>query len=98
MTMGFLQLARPRIAGVMPFRRSDLRNGSRLAVMRVLPRYAGVFATTPSGLGRARRGALDLTTQGLQFGHQVHQRPGGKDAVRLLGRRVMQHHRYGASS
>jgi hypothetical protein len=49
MTMGFLQLARPRIAGVMPFRRSDLRNGSRLAVMRVLPRYVGVFATTPSG-------------------------------------------------
>jgi hypothetical protein len=33
----------------------------------------------------ARRDALDLAAQGLQFGHQVHQSPGGKDAVRLLG-------------
>jgi hypothetical protein len=40
----------------------------------------------------ARRGALDLTAQGLQFGHQVQQRPGGKDSVRLLGRRVTQHY------
>jgi hypothetical protein len=34
----------------------------------------------------------------LHFSDQVHQRCGGKDSVRLLGRRVMQHHRGGASS
>jgi hypothetical protein len=46
------------------------------------------FAEMASHVGCARRSALDLATQGLQFGHQVRQRPGGKDAVRLLERRV----------
>ena len=47
------------------------------------------FAEMVGHVGCARRGALDLTTQRLQFGHQVYQRPRGKDSVRLLGRRVM---------
>jgi hypothetical protein len=46
------------------------------------------FAEMLGRVGCTRRGALDLTTQGLQFGHQVHQRSGGELAVRLLGRRV----------
>jgi hypothetical protein len=56
------------------------------------------FAEMVGHVGCARRGALDLTTQRLQFGHQVYHCPRGKDSVRLLGRRVIQHHRGGASS
>jgi hypothetical protein len=52
------------------------------------PSITKKFAEMVSQVGCARRGALYLAAQGLQFGHQVHQRPGGKDAVRLLGRRV----------
>ena len=52
------------------------------------PSITKKVAEMVSHVGYARRGALDLTTQRLQFFHQVHQRPGGKDAVRLLGRRV----------
>ena len=64
----------------------------------VRPSIAEQFAAVVGHVGCARRGALDPTTQDLQFGHQVYQCPGGKNYVRLLGWRVTQHHRGGASS
>ncbi len=66
------------------------------AVMR--PPITQQFAEMLGHVGCAQRGALDLTAQGLHFDHQVHERAGGKDSVRLLRRRVTQHHRGGASS
>jgi len=50
------------------------------------------FAEMLGNVGCARRGTFDFTTHGLQFGNQMHQCPGSKDSVRLLGRRVTQRH------
>jgi hypothetical protein len=50
----------------------------------VRPSITKQFAEMQGYVGCARRGALDLTAKSLQFGHQVHERPGGEDSVRLL--------------
>jgi hypothetical protein len=43
------------------------------------PSITKQFAQMLGYVGCARGGALDPATQGFQFGHQMHQRPGGKD-------------------
>src|SRR5206468_772172 len=62
------------------------------------PSMTKQFAEMVGHVRCARCDAFDFTTQSLQFGHQMRQRPGGKESVRLLGRHVMQHRRGGASS
>jgi len=78
------QRRKPRLGPALRSSVEPNRDGA--LIMR--PSITKQFAEMVSHVGCAQRGALDLTTQRLQFFHQVHQRPGGKDAVRLLGRRV----------
>ena len=74
-----------------PLLRSSVKSDHDVTSI-ICPSITEQFAEMLGNVGCARRGTFDFTTHGLQFGNQMHQCPGSKDSVRLLGRRVTQRH------